>query len=114
MSRSVRKATVGAGVRGGGTKVWGGLGWSDHHLLYPPHPRYSHSARQQQHDKVKTFAGVLDERAASLLDSGEKALKIRAGAWKNRHKRSAMCEHARQCPGSPRCPAMLPTKVSGR
>ena len=55
MPGSVRKATVGAGVRGGGTKVWGGLGWSHHHLLYPPHPRHSPCARQQQHDKVKTF-----------------------------------------------------------
>ena len=58
MSGSVRKATVGAGVRGGGTKVWGGLGWSHHRLLYPTHPRYSPCARQQQHDKVKTFALV--------------------------------------------------------
>ena len=56
MPGSVRKATVGAGVRGGGTKVWGGLGWSHHRLLYPTHPRYSPCARQQQHDKVKTFA----------------------------------------------------------
>ena len=59
MSGSVRKATVGAGVRGGGTKVWGGLGWSHHRLLYPTHPRYSPCARQQQHDKVKTFAARL-------------------------------------------------------
>ncbi len=49
-----------------------------------------------------------------MLDVGEKALKIRAGASKNRRKRSAMCEHKRECLGSPRCPAMLPTKVSGR
>ena len=59
-------------------------------------------------------AGVLEDVAASLLDVGEKALKIRAGASKNRRKRSAMCEHKRECLGSPRCPAMLPTKVSGR
>ena len=38
MSRSVCNASVEAGVRGGETKVWGGLGWSDHRLLYPPHP----------------------------------------------------------------------------
>ena len=36
------------------------------------------------------------------------------GASKNRRKLSAMCEHKRECLGSPRCPAMLPTKVSGR
>ena len=59
-------------------------------------------------------AGVLEDVAASLLDVGEKALKIRAGASKNRRKLSAMCEHKRECLGSPRCPAMLPTKVSGR
>ena len=59
-------------------------------------------------------AGVLEDVAASLLDVGEKALKIRAGASKNRRKRSAMCEHKRECLGSPRCPTMLPTKVSGR
>ena len=36
------------------------------------------------------------------------------GSSKNRRKLSAMCEHKRECLGSPRCPAMLPTKVSGR
>ena len=65
------------------------MGWSDHRFLYPPHPRYSHCARQQQHVKVKTFAaGFLENVAASLLDASEKALKIRAGASKNRRKRS--------------------------
>ena len=39
-------------------KVGDGLGWPGHHLAHPAHPRYAHCARQQQHDKVKTFARV--------------------------------------------------------
>ena len=39
-------------------KVGDGLGWPCHHLAHPAHPRYAHCARQQQHDKVKTFARV--------------------------------------------------------
>ena len=87
---------------GAGMKVGGGLRWPCHHLAHPhPHPRYSHCARQQQHDKVKTFPPHLPIRRQAARDGVSQERRKNVGEMAGEARFSREMAAARGLNGDP-------------
>ena len=117
-ARTIICRTVTGGAR---MKVGNGLGWPCHHLAHPAHPRYAHCARQQQHDKVKTFArvrrlsaivtwkylGTVSPTAQQLLCRDcarwDRVVWLRRGCcWRSRGRRRVLARRRRKGAENPR------------